>query len=252
MKIVVAAAMERELRAFGFPASGGIGTGGVIVASSVLGVGPSEAAHAAREVARARPSIVLHIGYAGGLRAGVQAGHALLVTAVSRGVYAPRLSPALPDCVPLDDAWVSVVRRSLAHRPVRLAQGPLLTVDSFIDRAADKREIGLAGPYLACEMEAASLAAACRACDVPYLGVRVISDGVDDDVPPPPAEDGRPTVAALRRSARWLRSPWQWGDLPRALHNRGRADGCLRTIGPSLLVDLCAALRDARRAEPTT
>ena len=151
---------------------------------SILRTGPglARARAAAQQIAALRPAIVLHVGMAGGLRSGLAMGDLVVVTATSQDVLAVREGGALPPTQPAHG--VEALGTSLARLPQRMARGAILTVDRFVPDAATKEALGRAGPYLACEMEAALLATAAVACGARYVGLRAISDPCDVDVLP--------------------------------------------------------------------
>ena len=191
MTVVLAAACEAEWSLFRHRLGGGEGRlpmGEIVparpgLALLRLGVGEEHARRSSEALSRARPDVVLHVGFAGGLRTGVTAGGLLLVTAVSRSMHRVGES-ALPAPDGLDPGAVDALRAKLALLPDRLAQGPLLTVDRFVDRAEDKGLLGRSGPYIACEMEAALVRDAVESAGGLYLGVRAISDAEHESVPP--------------------------------------------------------------------
>jgi adenosylhomocysteine nucleosidase len=72
--------------------------------------------------------------------------------------------------------WISEVRG------VRV--GRLLTVDQLVRLPDEKRSLGQQHAALALDMESLAVALACRERRVPFLGIRVISDEVDEQLPP--------------------------------------------------------------------
>ena len=61
--------------------------------------------------------------------------------------------------------------------------GSLLTTDRIIRLPKEKRELGEKHKALAVDMETFAVAEACRQDKVPLIGVRIISDAVDDELP---------------------------------------------------------------------
>jgi hypothetical protein len=146
-----------------------------------------------------------------------------------------RSTPAPP--IPLESAPVAALRSALARLPQRLAQGPLLTVDRFVDRAREKSRLGRSGLYLCCDMEAALIHAAAVDCGAVYAGVRVISDPADEDVVPAVRDgQGRPGFAALRRALAWGSRPLSASaDVLRMLRGGRRARAALARAAPVAL-----------------
>jgi adenosylhomocysteine nucleosidase len=62
--------------------------------------------------------------------------------------------------------------------------GRLLTVDRLIRRPEERRQLGSAHAALACDMETFAVAAACRELKTRLLSVRIISDTLEDELPP--------------------------------------------------------------------
>jgi nucleoside phosphorylase len=236
--LVLAAACARELAASASLVPEQPGR----LAHIVLGVGPRAASHGARAIARLRPRIVLLLGFSGGLRPGVTAGTVVLGTGVSETVASP-LAP-LPPVRELPHA--ERLRSPLARLPLRFAQGALLTVPSFIDRAEDKLQLGRHGPYLACDMESAVVAAACRAIGVPLFVVRAVSDGADEDVPPAPLSGEGGRLRSLRRAVAWGLQPGAPRDLWRLVRGGRRASRGLALVAPVVVEDLLGVIDGAR------
>lgn len=226
--LLVVAATEMEWRAWRrglglgrLPAGRAVrGEGRPSLALLRTGIGLARATAAAAAIEDLRPSRVLHVGFVGALRSGLGAGDLLLETGTSPGHCAPGTS-ALPDPLPVDEALLDALRQPLARLPDRLAQGPLLTVDRFVHRAEDKTALGVAGSYLACEMEACTVREAAERAGAVYAGVRAISDSCDHDMPPPLRDpSGRP---APGRALAWGLRPRAGLDLLRMLSGGRRA-----------------------------
>jgi adenosylhomocysteine nucleosidase len=62
--------------------------------------------------------------------------------------------------------------------------GRLLTVDSIVRKPAERRRLAAEHAAIACDMESYAVADLCRQRGVPFLAIRVISDAVDDVLPP--------------------------------------------------------------------
>jgi nucleoside phosphorylase len=221
-------ALERELRgaakALGVrgPSRGEIvRAGSTPVALMRSGVGAPGARSAAEAIARERPAVVLHVGFAGGLRAGLVEGDLLVVTAVIDG-------GTLHLCADTD-----ALRSALARLPVRLGQGALVTVPRFVHLPADKRALAASTQAAACDMEAAALARACAKHGVRYVGLRAISDGPDRRLLP--SVDG---AGSLRAQAKDLLSPATPWRAVTMLHGARRAEATLTLAIPTALAAL--------------
>ncbi len=240
--ILVVVASSREwlcaAQALGLPrwhlARGGISQINRNLALLRTGVGWTRAREAASLIEELKPGTVLHAGYAGALRAGLNAGDLLAVTSISSQVVQPDQQVLeIPEPVPLDVTLSATLRSSLALLPGRLAQGGLLTVSRFIDRSADKRRLGADGRYVACDMEAALIHDAAVRCGARYAGLRVISDTSHHEMPPGLREQG------LRAVLKWSSNPAQAAmDSWHMLHGWTRASDALRRSIPTVVESL--------------
>ncbi|HEY5313969.1 MAG TPA: hypothetical protein VIK18_15675 [Pirellulales bacterium] len=118
-----------------------------------------------------QPAWVISAGLAGGLRPELRRGHIVMADAI-QALDGRRLT--------LD---LKISEQELAGRP-GLHVGPLLTVDRVIVSSREKRELGERHGCLAADMESWAVAEVCRLAKVRFLAVRVISDAMDEDLPP--------------------------------------------------------------------
>ncbi len=201
------------------------------------GVGAETAQDAADRVRTLQPELLLHVGYAGALRAGLNPGDLVVVTGVSGAVQSlhDKASSSPPPAIDLDPKLTDLLRAELALLPDRLAQGRLLTVSQFVDRSQDKLRLGADRTYLACDMEASVLLAATRDTGAKYVGLRAISDSSHHQMPPGLRDRGIGPVLA------WAGTPGQAAlDTWHMLHGWRRASAALQRAVPAAL----AALQD--------
>jgi len=141
------------------------------VALIISGPGRERAARATEALIDGhRPDWVLSAGFAGGLAAGLKRRDVLMADHVI-DTAGNQLSIDLkvdPD---------SLVRLPGVH------VGRLLTAESVICRADEKRSLGQQHEALAVDMETFAVAEVCRRRGVRFLAVRVINDTVDDELP---------------------------------------------------------------------
>ena len=188
-------------------------------------------ASALEQLGTIAPSIVLHVGLAGGLRSGLGEGDVLMVTAVSEGTLEPGSSP-LPPARALPDYLLSPLRSSLSELPDRMAQGAVLTAQRFADGPYGKRAFGMSSPYLAYVPDASAVREACEELGIPYVGVRAVARSEDRPVPagPPPTFGGR-----LRFGLRLVRNPSSALDAVRGVRGTRRATATLSRAIPAAL-----------------
>ncbi len=121
-------------------------------------------------IAAHQPDWVFSAGFAGGLDETLKKQDVLMV---DRVVYQDGQGLSLD---------LKVDPSALAATPCVHA-GSLLTADRIIRLASEKRELGKQHGALAVDMETFAVAEVCRRDKVPLIAVRIISDGVDDELP---------------------------------------------------------------------
>jgi adenosylhomocysteine nucleosidase len=136
------------------------------------GVGQKAAARATTEAIKFyQPKWVISAGFAGGL-----------VERLRRGniVMADEVVNAAGETISIE---LRLDRESIAATK-GLHVGRLVTVDSILREPAERRRLAEKHGAIACDMETFAVAAACREQNVPFLAIRIISDAVDDELPP--------------------------------------------------------------------
>ncbi len=115
-----------------------------------------------------RPRLVISAGFAGGLVDSVGKGELVIVDSV---VDATGKQIALHSQLDL-------------RGQNRVHTGRLVTTDAVIADPEQKRELAVRYGAIAVDMETFAVAEACREAALPFCAVRVISDAVDDRLPP--------------------------------------------------------------------
>jgi len=160
---------------------GGLQGRGVVVIRS--GVGSENAAAAtAALIAGHRPRFVISAGLAGGLQSHIKCGDIVM-----------------PDAIVAEDGRRLAInlRVPAGEQSAGLHVGPLLTIDHVAFKADQKRQLGRQQGALAVDMETLGVAEVCQREKQRFLAIRVISDGVDDELPP--------DVERLIRKKTWMR-----------------------------------------------
>jgi adenosylhomocysteine nucleosidase len=164
-KVLIAAALARELSPLRR-------TSHPNVTLLKTGEGPSNASRALKdEIERARPAIVVAIGYAGALSEDLEIGDLVLVNRLIGCGWA--LSPDL----------LGLARR-VRMDSVRLANG--VSVDRIVSSRREKLELARRlgdGRTAVVDMESAAIAEVCSPGGLPLLIVRAITDRLDEDLP---------------------------------------------------------------------
>lgn len=143
------------------------------------GVGKNSALSALEKVLRrVNPSLILSIGYAGGLSPKLKVGDVVLADQVlevnpdSNEVNNHSLD--LKQLKLLDDLDFS--KKIVVHR------GTLITVNQIVDDISVKQELGSRHNALAVDMETAALIAHASEKKIPFLSVRALSDTVEQSL----------------------------------------------------------------------
>ncbi len=136
------------------------------------GVGSESAAQGTEDlIAICRPKWIVSAGFAGGLNESLGRGHILMADQIV-DLQGNQLEVGLK------------IAPEVVSATKGLSVGRLLTVDRIISNPKEKRELGEQHNAMACDMESMAVADVCRREGVRFLSVRVISDTVDDDLPP--------------------------------------------------------------------
>jgi adenosylhomocysteine nucleosidase len=142
----------------------------VVVVES--GVGGKAAARATRQVIKFyEPKWVISAGFAAALHDDLRRGHVLMA-----GEVASPAGEKLAIGIKLDPHVAEATRG--------LHVGRLLTIDNVIRKPAERRQLYEQHQALACDMETFAVAAACRDVGAKLISVRLITDAVDDELPP--------------------------------------------------------------------
>jgi adenosylhomocysteine nucleosidase len=136
------------------------------------GAGAEAASQATeRVIARHQPAWIVSAGFAAALRDGVRRGHILMADTVV-DAQGEELHVGLK----MDPAAVAATRG--------LHVGRLFSVDHLVRSVEEKRRLAEQHQAIACDMETAAVAHMCRQHKTRFLAVRVISEALDDELPP--------------------------------------------------------------------
>ena len=156
-------------------ASGGSSIANLAPYAARIGVGGLNAFHNTSLLLRAGPPIgaLVIVGFAGGLDRALEPGDLVVAERIATDPQDSEYRPD-PSLFALAGATAS---------GVPLSCGVLLNLDHVVCRAADKRRLAETSGAIAVDMESAGAAAAAEKFGVPWIAVRAITDGVDDDLP---------------------------------------------------------------------
>jgi adenosylhomocysteine nucleosidase len=136
------------------------------------GVGAAAAARATKAaIGFYKPRWVVAAGFAGALHEDLRRGHVLMADSVV-GESGEPLSVGIR------------LEQRVIEATKGLHVGRLLTVDRLIRRPEERRHLATQHSALACDMETFAVAQVCRDLNTRLLSVRIISDTLDDELPP--------------------------------------------------------------------
>lgn len=150
--------------------AGQIGQRNIVIAET--GVGCDKASKATADLLKIfEPTWVISAGFGGALREDLRRGNVVM-----------------PDRIRDTDGnevQVDFVADSDVFEATKgLHIGRLVTVDHLIDTPEEKSELARRHGAIACDMESFAVAQACKQAGVRFLSVRVISDTLNDRLPP--------------------------------------------------------------------
>lgn len=127
-----------------------------------------------------RPSLLMDIGYAGGLDPHLNAGD----IAVARGVIEESSENIWTADKALADEAINILERA----GIRNHAGDLVTVDRPLTDPNEKAFVGTRFEAIACDMESSALASVAQKAALPFLVIRSILDPLDVTLPEMPEE----------------------------------------------------------------
>jgi nucleoside phosphorylase len=164
--VLIVAALKRELAAIARDRNPEL-------ALLDTGEGPRNAERALRAWLNAqRARAVINVGLAGALAASLQTGDVVIARAIrgAAGWFEASASPLFQAATGLGNVRI----------------GTAVTVDEIVCKATDKRRLAESvgvNETAWVDMESTAIAAVCDELQMPYLIVRAISDGFDEDLP---------------------------------------------------------------------
>jgi adenosylhomocysteine nucleosidase len=142
----------------------------VVIAES--GVGRQAAMQATEDLIKIHhPQWIVAAGFAGALVPTLKCGDILMADSIVDCAHQSlevgfRIAPQVVEATP------------------SLRVGRLLTVDQLVRHRSEKEQLAAEFGAVACDMETMAVAQVCRQRQVRFLSVRIISDGLDDRLPP--------------------------------------------------------------------
>lgn len=142
----------------------------VVIAES--GVGRPAARQATEDLIKIHhPQWIVATGFAGALVPTLKFGHILMANSIV-------------DCEHQSlDVGFHIAPQVVEATP-SLQVGRLLTIDQLVRQRAEKERLATEFGAVACDMETMAIAQVCRQRQVRFLAVRIVSDGLDDQLTP--------------------------------------------------------------------
>jgi adenosylhomocysteine nucleosidase len=196
--------------------------GGEDIALIATGIGVEQARRAARLALQMipQPRMVISTGVAGGLAPELQAGDLVIA---DRMLLESSGDGVVTEVTRIAPEMMRFARAALRRAGLNAASGALLTARRVMASAAAKHDAYLRSSATAVDMESAAIAEELASACWPFVCVRAVIDGVDDEVPGADLPDEFGHVAPLKAVAYFVKNPSALAQVPATLKNFRRA-----------------------------
>jgi adenosylhomocysteine nucleosidase len=144
------------------------------------GIGPHRTQETLKQFADRPLSLVISVGCAGALVAGLTPGQLIVAPEVRMQAEAQKEEY---NSFPVDARLLAQARAAAIQTAIPVAEGPLLTHNAVLFTSEEKLQQGRRSGALAVEMESGIHAAFAQARNLPFLALRVILDPVETRLP---------------------------------------------------------------------
>ena len=124
------------------------------------------------------PSLVLSIGYAGGLDLKLKVGDLVIADKILEIDQATSFAKSFPVNLQQQDLFKILT----SQKKIIIYKGTLLTVNQVISDSSTKQELGSSHKALAVDMESSSLIGHCIEKKIPFISIRAISDTMEQSL----------------------------------------------------------------------
>ncbi|MBT5257396.1 MAG: hypothetical protein HOL75_00615 [Nitrospina sp.] len=124
------------------------------------------------------PSLVLSIGYAGGLDLKLKVGDLVIADKIVEIDQANSFAKSFP----VNSQQEDLFKMLTSQKKLMIYQGTLLTANQVISGSSAKQELGSSHKALAVDMETSSLIAHCIEKNIPFVSLRAISDTMEQSL----------------------------------------------------------------------
>ena len=147
------------------------------------GIGPCKARKSAQQLlAYASCDVIISTGFAGDLKTNV-IGSVLVGHEVFSGHVTTPYTSSAPQPIVCHPDWVKTALSINWMGRTPLRTGRFVSVDRVLTRSSDKHRLHVDSGAAGVDMESAAIGEVARGHGVPFLIVRAISDGADEDLP---------------------------------------------------------------------
>jgi adenosylhomocysteine nucleosidase len=200
--------------------------GGKEFAAVGHGIGSRRAAEIARRAFEliTGAELVIGTGVVGALSSGLKPGDLVLSDRILTLHADGRIDEQI---TAVGDAELRAVGRSLAIAGIAYSTGAILTSQRVLATSAEKRRAKEATGAIAVDMETAAIAAEAAARGLPFVAIRAVLDGVDDEIVGAAMADQDGNVRPMAAASFLLRNPGAMLKLPRMIRNLSRATAAI-------------------------
>lgn len=190
------------------------------------GIGHQRATDTARRAFDLIPGadLVIGTGVVGALSSGLRPGDIVLSDRVLM-IHGEGREAEQVDAV--STAHLRAVGRSLANAGIAYSTGAILTSHRVLATGAEKRRAKESTGAIAVDMETAAIAAEATVRGLPFIAIRAVLDGVDDEVVGAAMADPDGNVSPLAATSFLLRNPATMIKLPQMIRNLSRATNAI-------------------------
>ena len=190
------------------------------------GIGHKRAAESARRAfdQMAAPELVIGTGVAGALSSGLKPGDLVLS---ERILALDRDGRAAEHIAVANDEHLRAVGRSFGMAEIAYSTGAILTSHRVLASGAEKRRAKESTGAIAVDMETAAIASEASARGIPFVAIRAVLDGVDDDVFGAEMANEEGEVNPIAATTYLIRNPGTILKLPKMIRNLSRATAAI-------------------------
>ncbi len=194
------------------PTSYFINSDKVSIQLEISGIGAENAKRACEKLVSSNPSVILCVGFAGGLRSEINAGDIVLDTDKSE----PKI--------------FNIITSLSFKKGIPCYSGQFWNSLSPLLKREQKLEVSRSSSSLAVEMEGESVWGAAKSRGIPFVSIRAISDTLSEDLPMIVTALGDHGNIGWNFWKTFISRPWEWPSFFRLAANSHKAAQNLQII----------------------